>query len=135
MARVSFDPDEMNKPRFPIFTEGTWGPGGDVEAVCEIELYEYPAMKNPAYDKEATLGAYALFSLKATPTEGAIIREELHVEQNRALFLLRSLGIDVDEDGGHDTSDATGQPILVVAGAPREWNDKKYSNVKTILPL
>ena len=136
MALVKFDPNQ--KDDFPYFDqEGQWGPGCDVEAHCTIEDYEFPTANNPAYDKEGLEGPYACFSLLAVRDGQQNIRENWFCKTGQAWRTLAKLGVEIDDDGNHDTDDVAGRDIIIVAGAPRESKKTAgqfFSTIRTILP-
>jgi len=136
MALVQFDPSL--KDDFPYLTEGQWGPGCDVEASCTITSYEFPTSDNPGYDKDGTEGPYALFNVRCVRDGEPNVNVKWHVKTGQAWRTVAKLGIDIADDGAHDTSEVDGLEVIVVAGAPRANKnnpDQFYSTVKTILPV
>ena len=120
MAIFSFDPTEMNKPLRPFFDKaGTWGPGCDHDAECEITGYEFPAGKNPPYDPNGEQGETALFVIRCTRQGEANINADWWVPQNKAKAVLQALNVHVEDNGDHDSDAIVGLKCIVHTGDPK----------------
>ncbi len=141
---VSFDPEEMNKPRFSFFDRaGSWGPGCDHEADCTITGYEWPSGEDPPFDvkekKEAAgkqyNGPYVRFFLEAVRDGEKTITDRWYLEQNQALITLTAIGVHVDDDGSHDADQVVGMKVIINTGDPkknRETGHDAYSSIRSL---
>ncbi len=132
-----FDP--KLKYDFPFFDQkGTWGAGGDFEAECTIEAFEFPSMTGPNYDIDRENGPYALFSLLCVREGERNIRENWFVKTGQAWGLLPKLGVEIDAEGYYEEGPLEGMSVQVVTGDPgldKDTGAPRFSKVKTLIGI
>lgn len=145
MAQVRIDPKSQN---FPYLEAGKYGPGCDVEAECEVMEYEVAEDADgnpvhPPYDPQNERGPWAFIRIQVRPAEGQLVNLR-HYEPiakdsgSKMLGWITNLGVNVAEDGTHDSNTVPGLKCGVECGEPRSARDnpdRKFTVLRDVFGI